>query len=352
MSFARFMDLALYCPDCGYYETIEDRIGRRGDFYTSVSAGRLFGQLLAVQFLDWHRSANHGPLLLVEAGAHDGQLGTDILDFLRKSDPDIYASMRYVILEPSARRRAAQATRLSAHPQRVRWTSDLQQLAELAPDGIRGIVFGNEFLDALPFRRWRWDKPRTLWVEQGVAAGETGFQWVPLPQNTATLVTLFPELADEGLADLLPSGAIYDQSTGATAWWHSAVTLLEAGWLLALDYGYTAEELIARAPGQGTLRAYRKHQLRSDVLANPGEQDLTGHVNFSDLIRTGKLSGWTTRHFVSQSQFLGGIAARVLRGEVPFGEWSAADTRTFQTLTHPAHLGASFRVLAQYRARS
>lgn len=352
MSFARFMDLALYCPDCGYYETIEDRIGRRGDFYTSVSAGRLLGQLLAVQFLDWHRSANHGPLLLVEAGAHDGQLGTDILDFLRKSDPDIYASMRYVILEPSARRRAAQATRLSAHPQRVRWTSNLQQLAELAPDGIRGIVFGNEFLDALPFRRWRWDKPRTLWVEQGVGAGETGFQWVPLPQNTATLVTLFPELADDELADLLPSGAIYDQSTRATEWWHSALTLLEAGWLLALDYGFTTEELIARAPGQGTLRAYRKHQLRSDVLANPGEQDLTGHVNFSDLIRTGKLSGWTTRHFVSQSQFLGGIAARVLRGEVPFGEWSAADTRAFQTLTHPAHLGASFRVLAQYRARS
>src|ERR1022692_3245167 len=102
LPFARFMELALYCPDCGYYEKKMD-IGRRGDFYTSVSAGELFGQLLAFQFANWLdelKTADCG-LRIVEAGAHDGKLAKDILSWLQSNRPQLFARLEYCLLPPS-----------------------------------------------------------------------------------------------------------------------------------------------------------------------------------------------------------------------------------------------------------
>src|SRR5690349_3817971 len=99
------MDIALYCPDCGFYEKEKDNVGKRGDFFTSVSVGELFGQLLAFQFCDWldakdeTRNTKHGtrntPFCLVEAGAHDGQLARDILTWLRERRPEIFPRLKY-----------------------------------------------------------------------------------------------------------------------------------------------------------------------------------------------------------------------------------------------------------------
>src|ERR1019366_10827090 len=92
LPFARFMELALCCPDCGYYETKVD-IGRRGDFYTSVSIGSLFGELLACQFANWLEpevSSRKSEVRIVEAGAHDGQLAKDILTWLQSSRPGLF----------------------------------------------------------------------------------------------------------------------------------------------------------------------------------------------------------------------------------------------------------------------
>src|ERR1035441_5810872 len=112
LSFARFMELALYCPVHGYYETKKDNPGRRGDFYTSVGAGELFGQLLACQFAGWlealnpqplaapKRSAGGSTLNLVEAGAHDGKLARDILTWLQLNRPKLFGQIEYWIIEP------------------------------------------------------------------------------------------------------------------------------------------------------------------------------------------------------------------------------------------------------------
>src|SRR2546425_12602421 len=104
--FTRFMELALYCPDYGFYEKEEDNIGRGGDFYTSVSVGPLFGELLAFQFAEWFSPPATRPasLQLIEAGAHRGQLASDVLNWLKLQRPGIFARTEYVILEPSARR--------------------------------------------------------------------------------------------------------------------------------------------------------------------------------------------------------------------------------------------------------
>src|SRR6267154_3525270 len=110
--FAEFMRLALYCPELGYYERTEGGIGRQGDFFTSVTTGNLFGELLAFQFARWLEELSGGPFQLVEAGAHDGQLAGDVLHWLSHERPSLIESIQYWIIEPSARRQAWQKQRL------------------------------------------------------------------------------------------------------------------------------------------------------------------------------------------------------------------------------------------------
>ena len=133
LSFARFMELALYCPVHGYYETKKDNPGRHGDFYTSVSAGELFGQLLAFQFAEWlediAESADCG-LRIVEAGAHDGKLARDILTWLQSNRPELFDQIEYWIIEPSARRQEWQSETLKEFAPRVRWFAGFQSLLQ------------------------------------------------------------------------------------------------------------------------------------------------------------------------------------------------------------------------------
>ena len=126
------MDLALYCPVCGYYEKEKDSLGRRGDFYTSVSVGGLLGELLAFQFADWLATLNpQTPIRqLVEAGAHDGQLAKDILAWLRTRRPELLRRIEYWIVEPSARRRGWQRETLREFAPRVRWFKALGDISQ------------------------------------------------------------------------------------------------------------------------------------------------------------------------------------------------------------------------------
>src|SRR5271157_5910741 len=124
LPFSRFMELALYCPEYGYYEQQKDTVGRRGDFITSVSAGELFGQLLAFQFAVWLEAEvrnQKSEVRIVEAGAHDGRLAADILNWLQSNRPQLYAQLEYCLVEPSVRRQDAQRENLRPFDSRVRW---------------------------------------------------------------------------------------------------------------------------------------------------------------------------------------------------------------------------------------
>jgi SAM-dependent MidA family methyltransferase len=346
LSFARFMELALYCPESGYYETDMAKVGRGGDFITSVSIGDLFGQLLGFQFAEWLEAPGQSPRrVIVEAGAHDGRLASDILGWLRAHRPELFRELKYWLLEPSLTRQGWQRFTLREFPENVGWVRDVAELAaKSVGNKINGIIFSNELLDAFPVHRYAWDKATSRWFEWGVAAEGDHFAWVRM--ENPLLKIGYPELAG-----VLPDGYTIECSPTANNWWHAAASVLGQGKLLAIDYGFTDEEQFLPSRQRGTVRAYFRHHVSDDVLANPGEQDLTAHVNFSDIQKAGEAAGLMTGGFFTQAKFLTQILART-ETVGNFGAWDSTRARQFQTLTHPEHFGRAFRVLVQARPDS
>jgi SAM-dependent MidA family methyltransferase len=378
MPFARFMELALYHPEHGYYERAATTIGRSGDYFTSVSVGGLFGELLAFRFADWLEEKSEvrspkseaggggGPgQQIVEAGAHDGRLAADILGWLKANRPGLFAALEYWIVEPSPRRRVWQERTLRAYAGKVRWLTALptpasrQQAGTRIPEsrGVRGVIFGNELLDALPVQRLGWDAVQRRWFEWGVATEGERFVWARIPRADAESLVAAAVLLREPeareltseLRDVLPDRFTVEVCPAAVEWWSTAAAALKQGKLLTLDYGMTAEELLRPERQEGTLRTYAHHRVTRDALQGPGEQDLTAHVNFSALQAAGEAAGLKTDGFSLQSQFLAAIVERTMKPGSGFGEWTPARTRQLQTLTHPDHLGRAFRVLVQSR---
>jgi SAM-dependent MidA family methyltransferase len=403
VTFARFMECALYCPVYGFYEKEEDTVGRAGHFYTSVSVGSLFGELLARQFAVWLEELNSGsdmpagkrtetspaqsgaqsvtaPLVLVEAGAHKGQLARDILSWFRDRRPDLFRGILYWLVEPSERRQHWQKTTLAEFLDKVRWVNNLAELAKLhAPESgfshglLNGVVLSNELLDAMPVHRLGWDASRGSWFEWGVTFANGQFDWTRMARGTESPWDAVGQSEGDVLLPVwpvemfrsLPDGFTIEIGQAASRWWKEAATILGKGKLLTIDYGMTDEEVIGRAtadrlrpqpspsgPGSSTLRAYYRHQVVSDLLARPGEQDITAHVNFSTICRTGEKAGLRTETLTSQEQFLMRIAALALGGASTAENWMPERIRQFKTLTHPDHLGRSFSVLVQAKEGS
>jgi SAM-dependent MidA family methyltransferase len=403
--FARFMELALYCPVYGYYEKEGDTVGKRGDYYTSASVGGLFGELLGFQFAEWLSDEPEvqypkSKVEMVEAGAHRGDLANDILTWMERQRPELLERLEYWIIEPSDRRRQWQERTLKRFLPQVRWAASLGALADpgvkrrsaigledraelelgaprMPAPPVR-MVFSNELLDAMPVRRLGWDTRLGAWFEWGVALEHGRFVWTRMelesedPKSTdasgdkcrgsskrarqaprAThhaVLPVIPNLPYE-LYSRLPDGFTFELCPAAEAWWLEAARTLTRGKLLTIDYGLIEEEFLLPGREKGTLRSYYRHQPGDGALESPGEQDLTAHVNFTRIQAAGESAGLKTETFASQAQFLTGILARVWKNETSFGTWTSERTRQFQTLTHPDHLGRAFRVLTQSRGK-
>jgi SAM-dependent MidA family methyltransferase len=305
---------------------------------------------LAGRFADWLEAIPGKKVQLVEAGAHGVQLALDILSELEAKNASCWPRLEYWLIEPSRRRRTWQAQRLARFADRIRWMDAPEDFG----DGVvHGIIFSNELLDAFPVTRLRWSARTGTWGEMGVTAGPAGFEWVTLPTMAERVKELLNEaglIVPPDLARVLTDGFILDLAEGAGHWWRSAAAALKQGVLMTVDYGLVAEGFLSPSRAGGTLRAYRQHRVATDVLADPGEQDLTSHVNFSQLARAGESVGLTSEPLVDQSQFLLAIA-RDLWERLRVDRLAPAEVRQLQTLTHPEHLGSRFRVLVQRRER-
>ena len=338
ISFARFMEMALYAPGLGYYERESAQTGREGDFYTSVSVGPEMGFLLAA-WLAGVFAGGEG-FQWIEAGAHDGRLASDILSALDAFFPETARRLRYRILEPSEARRSVQGRGLSSWGDRITWCRNWDEIGI----GVRGVVFSNELLDAMPVHRLAWDARDRRWRECGVTWCEGRWEW----SLREPAWNLLPSELDP-LADVLPDGFIFETSPAAMNWWQHAARAVGEGWLVAFDYGFGEEDAVRPERVHGTARAYCRHRVSDDLLARPGEQDLTAHVDFSRIIREGERNGLRTEAFLPQGRWLGRVATSVMAGGGRAAEWLTDHARGLMTLTHPAHLGHAMRVLVQRR---
>jgi SAM-dependent MidA family methyltransferase len=334
LTFAAFMEAALYDPEHGYYGSGRARIGSRGDFHTAVSVGPLFGALLARQFVEmWERLGRPAEWTLVEQGAFDGQLAADVLSALEGFAPECFGSTILRIVEPLAPLRERQEDRLSFFGNRVRWHSCVEELPSFC-----GVHYSNELLDAFPVHRLRWTE--SGWREMRVGTNAADLEWVETPLKAPALAEAAALLSRREL------GAYAEVCPGHAPLLRAIGSRLTRGWLLALDYGMSDAELALPIRRDGTLSAYRQQQRCEKLLSNPGEQDLTAQVNFSAVARQALEGGWTLEGFAEQHRFFTGLAP------LHFQDATAPLTReeqrlllAFRTLSDPQLMGFHFKVL-------
>lgn len=351
--FADFMNIALYCPLIGYYEGEKDIVGTGGDYYTSVSAGAVFGKLMAYQIFRWlHEKpfASHpGRWRIVEVGAHRGQLAKDILGWLEAHSHALLDRIDYWIVEPSLLCQKAQVRTLAAYARHVSWAADLNDLRVKLPEGVNGVFLSNELLDAMPVHRVAWDKGAHAWTEWGVGFENSRFIWRPMPGlcSEAAFNPMLARLPEE-LLRALPPGFATELGMAAIDWWAQAARLLRLGLLVTFDYGLEWDQFFEPQRAAGTLRGYRHHTQVADVLQDPGLQDITAHINFTAIREAGEREGLRTVTQKIQSRFLIEIAKQYWEERLPL--WTSRELRHFRTIVHPEGLGRALRVLVQERS--
>jgi SAM-dependent MidA family methyltransferase len=332
--FSSFMALALYHPEHGYYAKGPGRTGRGGDFFTSVSVGPVFGELLAGQFCEvWEQLGRPDTFTVLERGAGDGAFARDVLIWAAEERPDFAAALHYRIDEPLAALESAQRNVLADFPGRVDWGFG---------EPVTGVFFANELLDAIPFRRVRWNGSE--WRELVVGLDNAGdFVW--LEEELRDYASL-RRLTELGTA--FPVGYTTEVAPAvATEVWQAAAALRQ-GALFFIDYGFPGADYYHPSRTTGTLRCYRGHNAHEDPFDAVGETDITAHVDFTLAARAAVRAGGEILAFPDQSRFLTGAAASALRlmeGKNP-GATATKWLRQFQTLTHPSQLGNRFHVLA------
>jgi SAM-dependent MidA family methyltransferase len=300
ITFCDWMRMALYDEEGGYYcRTDRQRWGRAGDYRTSPERSSLFAATFAGYFAQLYDELGGPPeWTIVEAGAGDGRFAAGILETLRNSFPSVFEATRYVVDEASSHSRSMSRERLEPFVDKV----DFRKLGNVELDP--GIVFSNELLDAFPVHRiaMRDDQLREFYVT-AVANGE--FQWILDAPSTPRLA----QFLEESRIDLA-EGQVTEINLEIEDWLTTSARALKAGCLITVDYGANAEELYSSGRNEGTLRSFYKHQLMQNILAHPGEQDLTTTIDWSFVKRTGEGLGLEVTQFDRQDKFL--IAAGLL----------------------------------------
>jgi SAM-dependent MidA family methyltransferase len=338
LPFSEFMENCLYHPEFGYYSTGRKVVGRDGDFYTSVSTGSLFGRLLADGFYQvWEELGRPAEWQIVEQGANRGDLAVDVLTRLREVDENAWSACRYLIVEPFPALRQIQQATLTARglAGKIRHVSSLVELPEKS---VHGVFFSNELPDAFPVRCVKFTERNWRELRVGFDANGEGFGWQASACDEELLaqISLFEVPALEGYCAEIPPLLV--------KWVGEACSRLAAGIFLVIDYGGTSSELYSAERCAGTLRAYRQHRQMANVLASPGEQDLTAHVNFSPIIATGERCGLRLREYTDQHHYMVKLGQRRFFQEMEQTP-SAKLLREYKTLMHPVTMGSVFKVL-------
>jgi SAM-dependent MidA family methyltransferase len=303
VSFAWFMEQALYHPEHGYYSSGRCAIGRKGDYFTNVSIGPLFGQLMTAQFAQiWEQLGKIDNFVIVEQGAHDGQFARDVLQSAQSHAPEFFEALDYRIIEPFPILRERQSQILEPFRNKIEWRNSLEPFT--------GVHFSNELLDAMPVRLI------TRGMEKLVGLQGDRFAFIERPLSN----TAFNQVALDWIDNLAGN--------------------LQRGYVIAIDYGHSGDEF------QRDIQVRAQHRHLDSPFEQIGHADITMHVDWTNIARRAEENGFAIVGFTDQHHFLTGIISE-------FGDWdqsSVADSpkakRALQTLLHPEMLGRAFQVLA------
>jgi len=308
VSFAWFMQQALYHPVHGYYASGRAAIGRRGDYFTSVSVGPLFGQLLAAQFAQvWEQLGKIDNFTIIEQGAHHGDFARDVLDFTREHFPEFFGALRYRIVEPFPVLQDRQSQTLASFGNKAKCDKTLTPFV--------GVQFSNELPAAMP---------ETLYGKRVGIAGDE-FVFVASPDD--------PEAKT---------------NQAALDWIDNVAVNLERGFMITIDYGF------ARSAFRESLQIRARHRHLDSPFEQIGHADISIHINWTDIAQRAEANGLHIAGFTDQHHFLTGIISELGRGGSPNrpGDWGQSplpwtdSARDLQTLLHPEMLGRAFHVLA------
>jgi SAM-dependent MidA family methyltransferase len=299
MTFADFMEAALYEPGLGYYTSAGRKVGAEGDFYTSMNVHSAFGRLIAKEICRfWELLGSPAPFTVAEAGAGGGQLAQDIMDALAELNGDLYRALIYRLIEKEPSLKDAQASRLAQHAERLAWSSP-EELSK-GKLSFTGCIISNELFDAMPVHIV--EETEDGLKELFVGADADGFREIMAAPSTPAIA----EYLDRYEIRLMP-GQRAEINLAAPAWIASAAKTLERGFVLTIDYGYLTDELYAPQRRNGTLLCYHRHATGENPYVLVGEQDITAHINFSALMEAGRDAQLATVWYGEQYRFLLGV---------------------------------------------
>ena len=335
ISFEQFMSACLYTPALGYYAAGAEKFGEAGDFVTAPDISPLFGVCVANQVDEVFARIGGGDIL--EVGGGRGTLAPQILQSLAAHD---HLPAHYFILETSPDLRDRQRQQLeSIDPpgaESVRW------LDALPDDGFRGVVIANELLDAFATQRVRIDGQQV--TEICVANGYPGFKFAERPADEA-LRAQVQELVQR-LPQALPRGYVTEVNRLRVPWVKQTLACLDEGLLLLLDYGYPAREYYHPERTAGTLSCFYRHRTHANPLILVGLQDITSHVDFSQIAAASRGTGAGLGGFTTQANFLlscGLLSA--LEGQQPGSRQYLEAASQLKTLTLPGQMGELVKVM-------
>jgi SAM-dependent MidA family methyltransferase len=299
ITFAEYMELVLYQPVHGYYASSQLRISAGGDFLTSPHLAADFGEMLATQLYQFWQILGSPQLFeIVEMGAGQGLLAAQILDCANRIYPDFFRSINYIIIETAAAMIAAQKVRLADLP--VQWC----KWADLADRSIVGCFLSNELIDALPVHQVTVVANKLKEVYVTVDSQAAGFIETIDELSTDKLVEYWQLNHINLLSDRYPDGYRTEVNLAALSWLKQVAQKLQRGYVISIDYGYTADRYYNPVRAQGTLQCYYQHAYHNDPYLNIGNQDLTAHVDFTAVQNQGEQLGLQTIGFIQQGMFL------------------------------------------------
>jgi SAM-dependent MidA family methyltransferase len=361
ITFAEYMNLALYHPQHGYYNSDRPSIGKQGDFITSPHWSADFAEVLAEQFVEMWQILVSGALeedrpfnfAIVEMGAGRGTFAANVLQYLQRQHPDLFKTLTYIIVEISPTLQAEQRQRLS-DLKCVKWCN----WDEIVNNSIVGCFFSNELVDALPVHQFILElgQVREIYVAAETPKNE---------QEEINFVEVIGEVSTPKIAEYLDlvsidlSASVYgdgyrsEVNLAALDWISTVAQKLQRGYLLTIDYGHPAHRYYNPRRREGTLQCYYLHRYHNNPYINVGRQDVTAHVNFTALERQGELCGLDVVGFTQQALFLMALGLGDRIASLSTNDAEALDLATFlrrrealHQLIDPRGLGG-FGVLVQ-----